>query len=235
MRLDQYMFEHGFVDSRSKAQNVIKAGSVSVDGTVVKKPSFRIDDHKVVMTGEKVYVSRAAHKLKGFLPGLPFRVDGLDVLDIGSSTGGFTQVLLEEGVKSVTSVDVGSGQLHHSLKEDKRVVSVENTDIRDFHPKHMYGLVTSDVSFISLLHILEAVDRLSEQWIILLFKPQFEVGREARRDKHGVVLDQKAIGVAKRTFESACEALGWKLIEKRPSTLAGKEGNVEECYCYEKY
>ena len=234
MRLDQYMFEHGFVDSRSKAQGVIKAGEVSVDGAVVKKPSFRIDGQSVVMSGKKVYVSRAAHKLKGFLPDLPFCVQMLNVLDIGSSTGGFTQVLLEEGAGSVTSVDVGSGQLHYSIKEDKRVVSVENTDIRDFHPGCAYDLVTGDVSFISLLHILDAVDRLSKHWIILLFKPQFEVGREAKRDRHGVVLDKKAIESAKRAFESACDALGWKLIEKRPSSLAGREGNIEECYCYEK-
>ena len=228
------MCEHGFVDSRSKAQGVIKAGGVSVDGIIVKKPSFRIDGHHIEMSGEKIYVSRAAHKLKGFLPDLPFCAEGMDALDIGSSTGGFTQVLLEEDANSVTSVDVGSGQLHRSLKDDRRVISVENTDIRDFYPDRTYDLVTGDVSFISLLYILDAVDRLSKRWIILLFKPQFEVGREAKRDRHGVVLDQKVIENAKRIFESACDALGWKLIEKKPSLLAGREGNIEECYCYEK-
>ena len=234
MRLDQYLLEHDFVDSRTKAQNLIKAGKVSVDGVEVLKPSFRIEEQTVDVSSEKVYVSRAAYKLKGFLVHLPFSVSNLDTLDIGSSTGGFTEVLLEEGAERVTAVDVGSNQLHSVLKEDKRVISLENMDIRHYKPGRTFDLVTSDVSFISLVHILDAIDGLAGQWIILLFKPQFEVGRNVKRDKNGVVRDNKAIQKAKELFEKACEDLGWKLIETQPSSLKGKEGNVEQCYCFRK-
>lgn len=234
MRLDQYLVEEGFVDSRTKAQTLIKSRKVSVNGRAVTKPAFKITDEKVEIADEMIYVSRAAHKLKGFLPSLPFSVKGLNALDIGASTGGFTQVLLEEGADSVTCVDVGQGQLHQKLQDDRRVISFEKMDIRDFTRQRRFDLVTSDVSFISLHHILESVDALSKKWIILLFKPQFEVGKEARRDSNGVVLDEKAIESAKTAFEEETDALGWKLVHHEPSTLSGKEGNIEECYCFEK-
>ena len=234
MRLDQYLVEEGFVDSRTKAQSIIKARKVSVNGRPITKPAFKVNGEKVEITNEMIYVSRAAHKLKGFLPSLSFRVEGLDALDIGASTGGFTQVLLEEGAQSVTCVDVGQGQLHEKLNNDKRVISFEKMDIRDFTRQRQFELVTSDVSFISLHHILESVDALSKKWIILLFKPQFEVGKDVKRDSHGVVMDEKAIANAKEKFEEATAALGWKLLHHEPATLSGKEGNIEECYCFEK-
>ena len=234
MRLDQYLVEEGFVDSRTKAQNIIKARKVSVNGKPVTKPAFKVTTEKVEITDEMIYVSRAAHKLKGFLPALPFKVSGLAALDIGASTGGFTQVLLEEGAKSVTCVDVGQGQLHDKLLNDKRVISFEKMDIRDFTRQRQFDLVTSDVSFISLHHILESVDALAQQWIILLFKPQFEVGKDVKRDSNGVVMDMKATANAKARFEQETAALGWKLLHHEPSTLSGKEGNIEECYCFEK-
>lgn len=236
MRLDQYLVEEGFVDSRTKAQVLIKERKVSVNSKPVTKPAFKITgDEKVEVAQEMIYVSRAAHKLKGFLPSLPFSPKGLDALDIGASTGGFTQVLLEEDVKSVTCVDVGRGQLHQTLLDDRRVISFESMDIRDFSRQKRYDLITSDVSFISLHHILESIDALSKRWIILLFKPQFEVGKDVKRDSNGVVLDEKAIESAKKRFEEATSALGWKLVHHEPATLSGKEGNIEECYCFEKY
>lgn len=234
MRLDQYLVQEGFVDSRTKAQILIKGRKVSVNAKAVTKPAFNVTDEKVEVADEMIYVSRAAHKLKGFLPTLPFTPKGLEALDIGASTGGFTQVLLEEGVKSVTCVDVGRGQLHQKLLDDKRVTSFENMDIRDYPRQKQYDLVTSDVSFISLHHILESVDGLSKKWIILLFKPQFEVGKDVKRDSNGVVTDDKAIAAAKTRFEEATAALGWKPVHHEPSKLSGKEGNIEECYCFEK-
>ncbi len=234
MRLDQYLVEEGFVDSRTKAQMLIKERKVSVNAKAVTKPAFKVTDEKVEVADEMIYVSRAAHKLKGFLPSLPFTPKGLEALDIGASTGGFTQVLLEEGAKSVTCVDVGRGQLHQTLLDDKRITSFENMDIRDYPRQKRYDLVTSDVSFISLHHILESVDALSKKWIILLFKPQFEVGKEVKRDSNGVVTDDKAVAAAKTRFEEATKALGWKLVHHEPSKLSGKEGNIEECYCFEK-
>jgi len=161
-------------------------------------------------------------------------VKGMSALDIGSSTGGFTQVLLEGGVAEVTAVDVGRDQLHTSLKNDERVRSYEGCDIREFKSDKEFDIVVSDVAFISLLYILDVVDRLAKDKIILLFKPQFEVGREAKRDRNGVVTDEKAILNAMIKFEDACALLGWKLILKSPSKLTGKEGNLEYCYFFEK-
>ena len=232
MRLDQYLVEHHGIFSRNKAQELIKAGKVSVEGKVVAKPAFKVTDESVKVDQTDIYVSRAAWKLKGFLPELPFDIQGMEALDIGASTGGFTQVLLEKGAAHVYAVDVGSEQLHHTLREDTRVTSIENTDIRDYDPERKFELLVSDVSFVSLLNILDDIDRVAEKWIILLFKPQFEVGREVKRDKHGVVQDKKAIEKAKIRFEDAALSLKWELIATAPSKLSGKEGNSEYCYCF---
>lgn len=235
MRLDQYLLEKGFIDSRNKAQAIIKDGLVSVNGKVLLKSSCKISKDDVIEVQEhKQYVSRAAHKLDAFLNELDLDLSGEVCLDIGSSTGGFTQVLLERNVKEVSAVDVGRDQLHHSIKDDARVTSYESCDIRKFESEKKFGLVVSDVSFISLLHILDDVNRLAEDKVILLFKPQFEVGREAKRDNHGVVLDVKAIENAMLKFEDVCLKMKWELIKKSPSQLTGKEGNLEYCYYFRK-
>lgn len=235
MRLDSYLVENGFVESRTKAQNLIKEHAVSVDGKIIDKVSFDVVEGMVVNVADtEIYVSRAAIKLKGFLPYTEWNLHGLRALDIGSSTGGFTQILLEEGVASVTCVDVGRDQLHASLRSDTRVRVCENTDIRTFEAENPFDIVTCDVAFISLEHILDAIDRLSSRYIIVLFKPQFEVGREVKRDKNGVVKDDKAIGKAMIRFEDTCTLKGWKLIAKEIAHIAGKEGNQEICYGYVK-
>lgn len=236
MRLDNYLVENELADSRNKAQSFIKNGLVSVNGKAVLKSSFKVDveNDEVSVAEHDNYVSRSAHKLNEFLEELDLDVKGMVALDIGSSTGGFTQVLLESGAKEVSAVDVGRDQLHKSLKEDARVKSYESCDIRKFESDKPFDLVVSDVSFISLLNILDDVDRLACDNIILLFKPQFEVGREAKRDNNGVVLDEKAIERAMVKFEDACELKGWRLVKKSPSKLTGKEGNLEYCYYFEK-
>ena len=234
IRLDQYLVENNLVDSRNKAQQLIKDSKVTVNKKVITKPSFKISDESIELDDEYVYVSRAAYKLKNFLPLLPFDVKGMQTLDIGSSTGGFTEVLLMNEVKSVTSVDVGSSQLHEKLLNDDRVTSVENQDIRSFTSEKSFELITCDVSFISLHHILEAINTLASQYMILLFKPQFEVGKDVKRDKHGVVTDKKAIAAAMMKFEDTCMLMGWDKILMETSSITGKEGNVEYCYCYRK-
>ena len=234
IRLDQYLVENNLVDSRNKAQQLIKDSKVSVDKRVVTKPSFKVSDECVELDDEHVYVSRAAYKLKNFLPLLPFDVKGMNALDIGSSTGGFTEVLLLNDVNSVTSVDVGSSQLHEKLLSDERVTSIENQDIRKFKSEKPFELITCDVSFISLHHILESLDTLSSKYMILLFKPQFEVGKDIKRDKNGVVMDKKAIAAAMLKFEDTCSLMGWNKLLMEASSIAGKEGNIEYCYCYEK-
>lgn len=234
MRLDHYLVECRMAATRSKAQQLIKSGAVQVDGVTVSKTGFDVGTQQVEVVEAMPYVSRAALKLRGFLPQLPFKCTGMDVLDIGASTGGFTQVLLEEGAAHVSAVDVGKAQLHPLLRADARVSSFEQTDIRGFSVPERFDLVTSDVSFISLHHILGDVDRLAGRWIVLLFKPQFEVGRDAARDRKGVVTDYRAVEDAVSRFESACESLGWKLHVKAPAAIKGKEGNSETCYCYER-
>lgn len=235
MRLDNYLVENSLSESRTKAQDIIKNSLVSVNGKIVTKSSLKIEDNDEVKVAEhKEYVSRSAHKLSSFLQEIKLDVEGSIALDIGSSTGGFTQVLLEYGAKEVSAVDVGREQLHKSLLNDERVLSYESCDIREFKSDKTFDIVVSDVAFISLLNILDDIDRLASNKIILLFKPQFEVGREAKRDNNGVVLDEKAIMNAMIKFEDATKLKGWSLIMKSPSKLTGKEGNLEYCYYYEK-
>ncbi|HEX5709887.1 MAG TPA: TlyA family RNA methyltransferase [Sulfuricurvum sp.] len=235
MRLDSYLVELGLVESRNKAQQLIKDHAVSVDGKIIDKTSFEADETMIVtMADNAQYVSRSAIKLKGFLPFMQWDLSGLNALDIGSSTGGFTQVLLEEGIAHVTCVDVGSDQLHPSLRNDSRVSVFENTDIRNFLPEKTYDMVTCDVAFIPLELILESIDRLASRYIVILFKPQFQVGREVKRDKNGVVKDNSAIGKAMIRFEDACALLGWKMVAKETAHIAGKEGNQETCYGFVK-
>jgi 23S rRNA (cytidine1920-2'-O)/16S rRNA (cytidine1409-2'-O)-methyltransferase len=235
MRLDNYLVENSFVESRNKAQTIIKDALVSVNDKVIKKSSFKVEENDVIRVQEyKSYVSRSAYKLEEFLSELDLDISSRVALDIGSSTGGFTQVLLERGVKEVSAVDVGKEQLHHTLREDSRVFVYESCDIRKFESDKEFGLVVSDVAFISLLHILDDIDRLASDYIILLFKPQFEVGREAKRDKNGVVLDKKAIAKSMTRFEDACALKGWELVLKAPSKVTGKDGNLEYCYFYKK-
>jgi len=235
MRLDNYLVEKNISQSRTKAQENIKSGLVFVNEKCIKKSSFQVEEgDSVRITKHKEYVSRAAWKLVNFLEEIGVSVEDKTALDIGSSTGGFTQVLLERGVQSVTSVDVGTNQLHASLRENSRVNVYEGCDIRKFKSEEHFEIVVSDVAFISLLYILDDVERFAKKDIILLFKPQFEVGRNVKRDKNGVVLDTKAIANAMQKFEDACALKKWKLLQKSPSSLSGKEGNLEYCYYYTK-
>jgi 23S rRNA (cytidine1920-2'-O)/16S rRNA (cytidine1409-2'-O)-methyltransferase len=211
---------------------MIKEGHVSVDQEKVSKPSFNVQNtHTITLSNHTQYVSRAALKLKPFLEQCNVSLKNAHSLDVGSSTGGFTQILLEKGASTVTAVDVGQNQLHPLLQKDNRVISLEQTDIRSFVSDKYFDLVTCDVSFISLRHIMEALNNLDFAQIIVLFKPQFEVGKEAKRDRHGVVLDQSIIQATKEAFETMLtQEFGWKILDQAPSTIAGKEGNIEHLY-----
>ncbi len=236
MRLDVYLFEQGLAQSRNRASDMIKAREVFVDGAVVIKASFKVGENNSVVIKEKTqYVGRAGDKLKGFLQEFrELHIEGMCCLDVGSSTGGFVQVLLEEGALHVSAVDVGSEQLHISLRDDARVELFEKTDVRKFVSEREFDLLTCDVSFIGLEQILKDLDRLSSAKILILFKPQFEVGLGVKRTTKGVVKDEFAINRAKEKFLASCFALGWELLKTQKSILKGKEGNEETFYCFSK-
>ena len=237
MRLDIYLTLHKNIQSRNKAHELIKAKKIKINNVIITKPSFNIEDIDINLEilEKNFYVSRAAYKLKYFLDEfVSINLKNKIALDIGSSTGGFTQILLEKDIKTVTCVDVGSNQLHHSIKDNKKIIICENTDIRKFKSNILYDIVTCDVSFISIHNILNDIHKLSKDEIIILFKPQFEVGKHIKRDRAGVVLDNIAIENAKEQFIIKTKELNWDLIYSKKSEIKGKEGNSEELFYFKK-
>lgn len=235
MRLDNYLFKQGITQSRNKAQELIKSKQVLVDSKIISKSSFEVDETaKIKVLNAKQYVSRAGYKLKTYLSEQTLvSPKNMTCLDIGSSTGGFVQVLLEEGAKKVVAVDIGREQLHKSLKNNEKLEFFENTDIRNFNYNQKFDIVTCDLSFIGVEHVLADIDRFAKSYIIILFKPQFEVGNSVKRDKKGVVKNDFAIKKAKEKFE-ALALQKWNLIDVKNSNLKGKEGNIETFFCFKK-
>ena len=227
MRLDEYLVKNNFVESRNKAKELIKNKKVKVNGKVANKPSLDVKNAEIEIL-EKVYVSRAAWKLKNYLEKYNISFEGKSVLDVGSSTGGFSEVALERGAKKVVCVDVGDNQLHSKIRKNPKVEVYENTDIRDFTYSTKFDILVSDVSFISLLKIFDKLKTLSDE-MILLFKPQFEVGKEVKRDKRGVVVDKDAIKKARENFEKEINK-EFEIIRSEESSIRGKEGNIEYIY-----
>jgi 23S rRNA (cytidine1920-2'-O)/16S rRNA (cytidine1409-2'-O)-methyltransferase len=235
MRLDSYLSKKFSNLSRNQIQSLLKDGKIKVDGKVVTKSSIKvIGEPEAEILKEQIYVGRGGDKLAPFLEKLQLDISNKTALDIGASTGGFTEVLLHNGIGSVVALDVGTLQLHKSLREDPRVESVENMDIREFQREEKFELITCDVSFISLHSILESIDRLAGGDIILLFKPQFEVGREVKRDSRGVILDSKAREDSEKRFLKKCEDFSWRLILGELSQIMGKEGNQEKFFYFQK-
>jgi 23S rRNA (cytidine1920-2'-O)/16S rRNA (cytidine1409-2'-O)-methyltransferase len=235
LRLDKYLFVSKLCDSRTKASELIKEKKIRVDGKIATKPSLEVDENSIIeLLDTKVYVSRAAKKLKAIFKSAKIDIKDKIALDIGSSTGGFVEVLLEEGAKEVWAVDVGSNQLHKKIKSNPKVKSFENCDIREFESKTKFDIITCDISFISITHILDKINSLAKDKIITLFKPQFEVGLKAKRDRNGVVKDEKAISEARERFEKMCKTLGWQKRLDIISPIKGKEGNVEMIYYFIK-
>lgn len=183
---------------------------------------------------QDIYVSRAAFKLKYFLDEINLDINNKICLDIGSSSGGFAQILLEKNAKIIYCVDVGNEQLDKKLINNEKIKLYENTDIREFQSYIKFDLITCDVSFISLKNIIFYINNFAKDNIILLFKPQFEVGKNAKRDKKGVVKNEKDILQAKSEFEKECMKYNWVLQKKSISNLKGKNGNVEYFYLFSK-
>jgi len=236
MRLDKYLVDEGYFESRNRANEAIKAGQVMIDGKKAKA-SAKVDENTVVEVEDtKFYVSRAARKLENFLEDYSIDFKDKRALDIGSSTGGFAQIVLENGVASLSCVDVGKDQLHISLRAEERLSLYEETDIRDFESVEAFELITCDVSFISILQIIEDIHRLATTGtdIVILYKPQFEVGKDVKRDSRGVVQDIDAIARRKEEFEAEAVKFGWNQKHQSESRVQGKEGNQEYLYHFVK-
>jgi 23S rRNA (cytidine1920-2'-O)/16S rRNA (cytidine1409-2'-O)-methyltransferase len=232
MRLDHLLVRRGLASSRSKAQDMIRRGAVRVKGTAVLKTGLEIHENEPLEVLEtERFVARSAWKLLAAIDAFGFNAADRVCLDIGASTGGFTQVLLERGAARVFAVDVGRDQLHPSLRRDERVVSLEGTDARALAPamfSEPINALTCDVSFISLLKVLPAVLPLADEnaWLVALVKPQFEVGR-ALVGKGGIVKDEAAKRDAVARAVAAAGRAGWFVRGTLPSPILGQDGNEE--------
>ncbi|MGA7147630.1 MAG: TlyA family RNA methyltransferase [Microbacterium sp.] len=237
MRLDAALAARGYARSRTHASTLIADGLVTVDGRIVVKASAPVAEDAVLeVAGSDHYVSRAAHKLIAGLDAFGIDVRGRLALDMGASTGGFTQVLLERGAEPVIAVDVGHGQLAASVAAHPRVIAVEGFNVRHMTPTSLAevsgvdaapSVITGDLSFISLTHVLEAVKNVAarDADLVLLVKPQFEVGRTAV--KGGLVThpDLRADAVAGVLW--AAWDLGLGTLGVVSSPLLGTHGNAE--------
>ncbi len=234
-RLDMVLLARGLVATRSKARDAIARGQVQVDGRAARKAGARIREHAVVeiAPGAATHVSRGGIKLAHALDHFAIDVNGMTALDLGASTGGFTEVLLRRGAARVHALDVGHGQLHPSLARDPRVVALERLNARDLTRDHLGGdapdLIVADLSFISLKLALPAALALAagNARLVALVKPQFEVGR-AHVGKGGIVRDEAV-------RDAACEDIsrwlehdrGWPVAGITPSPVKGAGGNGE--------
>jgi 23S rRNA (cytidine1920-2'-O)/16S rRNA (cytidine1409-2'-O)-methyltransferase len=229
-RLDRELYQRKLVTSRSQAENYIKLGLVRVNNKVIKKPGFAVSEKDELQLVSEQYVSRAALKLASIAE--QFRLDFRDkkVLDVGSSTGGFTDYALQNGAKKVVAVDVGTEQLHPSLRSNDRVELYEKTDIREFNYSDKFDYVVADVSFISLTIILPSLKKftMKNTELIMMCKPQFEAGRE--QINKGIVKNSAIRRQVLKDFEFWLLQNNFKIIDKADSHVAGTKGNVERFY-----
>jgi 23S rRNA (cytidine1920-2'-O)/16S rRNA (cytidine1409-2'-O)-methyltransferase len=230
-RADRLLVERGLFDSRTKAQAAIAAGLVTANAAPVRKASEEIAvDAALSATPAHPYVSRGGVKLAAALDHFKFDPQGRICLDVGASTGGFTQVLLERGAKRVYAVDVGHGQLHESLRGRPEIVSLEQTDIRTLSAAQLNeppDLVTVDVSFISLKLALPPALALAKPpaQLIALIKPQFEAGRA--QAKKGIVRDPAVHAAVCDDISAFVASLGWRVLGIISSPITGGDGNAE--------
>ena len=230
-RLDILIFEKGLAESRSKAQAMVMAGTVLVNGQKITKAGTQVNqDDLIEIEKQNPYVSRGGLKLESVLN--LFDIDFTDkvCIDIGASTGGFTDCMLQHGAKKVYAVDVGTAQLHYKLRNDKRVVNIENVNFRYFDKtllKDVIDIITIDVSFISLDKILPLASQIiKEQGIIVaMIKPQFEL--EPNEVKKGVVKDELLRKKAITKIKDCAINLGLEILKEQDSGLKGPKGNLE--------
>jgi len=231
IRLDQAVVKKGLTATRSQAETYIKLGKTKVDGKVIAKPGFLVSEQAAIeVTAKEQYVSRAGLKLASIAE--QFHIDFRDktVLDVGSSTGGFTDYALQHGAKKSIAVDVGTNQLHPTLRTNSRIELHEQTDIREFAVSEPIDIVVIDVSFISLRQILPTVKKMSSPNTIILamVKPQFEA--VANNVKHkGVIKNDRMRRNILKNFE-LWASQNFVIKDKADSGIAGEKGNLERFY-----
>jgi len=231
VRLDSYLVKEGLVPSREKAQALIMAGQVLVEGRVVDKPGYRLKGgERVELRALPKFVSRAGEKLEKALRDFNLSPKGWTVLDVGASTGGFTDCLLQYGAKKVYAVDVGRGQLDSKLRSDSRVISYEKTDARSLTEEHLpekVDLITCDVSFISATKVLPSVLPFlkEEGYLLVLVKPQFELS--PKKVKKGVVREREDRREAVLKVANFLRDRGFKILGVRKASPKGTKGNEE--------
>lgn len=228
-RLDQLLVIKGLVSSRSQAESWIGLGKVTVDGrAATKSGQFVKPDADIRLEASEQYVSRAGLKLASVAKLLGVDFNNATVLDVGSSTGGFTDYALQHGAKKVIAVDVGTDQLHPSLHGHEKIELHEKTDIRDFTTDSQIDIVVIDVSFISLREILPSVARIAPAaQVVAMVKPQFEAGRN--QVNKGVIKNDSIRRQILRDFEAWSKDL-FSIVDKRDSEVAGSKGNRERFY-----
>jgi 23S rRNA (cytidine1920-2'-O)/16S rRNA (cytidine1409-2'-O)-methyltransferase len=233
-RLDAELVRRGLAAGSTEAHTSVAAGRVLVNGAVADKPGRLVapSDAVVVEGPPARFVGRGGQKLDAALDRFGLDVAGLDVLDVGASTGGFTDCLLQRGARRVVALDVGHGQLHPRIRGDGRVVVLERTNVRDATPATIGGLVemvVADVSFISLTVIIPVLVTLCQPGspMVLLVKPQFEAGREEVARGRGVITDPAIHERVQATVTSALEAAGASVVGWMDSPIHGGEGNRE--------
>ncbi|MBO4668405.1 MAG: TlyA family RNA methyltransferase [Lachnospiraceae bacterium] len=239
-RLDVYLTANGLVSSREKAKDRILAGDVTVNKKPVAKPGFEVGPDDVVELGgeDMRYVSRGGYKLEKALTEFGINLQGLTCIDAGASTGGFTDCMLQAGAAKVYAVDVGTAQLHESLLEDPRVISVEQTDVRTLQPDMVEGgvdFLAADLSFISLSKVLPVFLPLLKDGgqLVCLIKPQFEAGREAV-GKNGIVKDRKAHKNVLTEVTNLASDMGFSITGLTFSPIRGRGGNIEYLFAGRK-
>ena len=236
LRLDQAIANRRLANSRSQAESYIKLGLVRVNNKIEKKPSFQIlDSDQISIIAEEQYVSRAGLKLSSVADGLEVSFKDKTVLDVGSSTGGFTDFALKHGASKVYAVDVGSNQLHPDLRNNPLIELHEQTDIRNFvKPKTLIDLVLIDVSFISLKLILPAVYKLADSQtnIIAMFKPQFEA--DSRQKNKGIIKNDRIRRELIKDIERWLKLNNFYTIKSIDSSVTGSRGNLERFFLLKK-
>ena len=235
IRLDNLLVDRKMVESRSQAESYIKLGKVAVDGIKRTKPGFFVDVNSELKILQQVqYVSRAGLKLESVARKMRIDFRNKTVLDVGSSTGGFTDYSLKNGANKVIAVDVGTDQLHPKLRLNKKVELHEKTDIRNFKTYQKIDVVVIDVSFISIKEILPSVVNLSNKntKIVAMVKPQFEAGRNGT--VNGVVKNNSYRRKILQDFENWCRSNNLYIENKRDSEVKGTKGNQERFYILRK-